>query len=153
MLDEKTVDKIDKMCTNNVQMEFFSLKAEWNSSDLWEHLKRRYFLIEWSFKWAVFNSLKMLTYESFIADLKSKILNILIELKSQNLIIEQIVTLKVLNIDKFENDEWKRLWRSSRLITFSRFRRQTKDLLFLFITIIDDRRVKLWSFADFNVRT
>jgi hypothetical protein len=28
MLDEKTVDKIDKMCTNNVQMEFFSLKAK-----------------------------------------------------------------------------------------------------------------------------
>ncbi len=42
----------------------------------------------------------MLTYESSIADLKSKILNILIELKSQNLIIEQIVTLKVLNVLK-----------------------------------------------------
>jgi hypothetical protein len=42
----------------------------------------------------------MLTYESFIADLKSKILNILVELKSQNLIIEQIVTLKVLNVLK-----------------------------------------------------
>jgi hypothetical protein len=40
----------------------------------------------------------MLTYESSIIDLKSKILNILIELKNQNLIIEQIVTLKVLNI-------------------------------------------------------
>jgi hypothetical protein len=42
----------------------------------------------------------MLTYESSIADLKSKTLNILIELKSQNLIIEQIVTLKVLNVLK-----------------------------------------------------
>jgi hypothetical protein len=40
----------------------------------------------------------MLTYESSIADLESKILNVLAELKSQNLIIEQIVTLKVLNI-------------------------------------------------------
>jgi hypothetical protein len=28
MLDEKTVDKIDKMCTNNVQMKFFLLKAK-----------------------------------------------------------------------------------------------------------------------------
>jgi hypothetical protein len=27
-LNEKTVDKIDKMCTNNVQMKFFSLKAK-----------------------------------------------------------------------------------------------------------------------------
>jgi hypothetical protein len=87
-LNEKTVDKIDKMCINNVQMKFFSLKAEWNFSDLWEHLKKRYSSTKWSFKWAAFNNLEMLTYESFIADLKSKILNILIELKSQNLIIE-----------------------------------------------------------------
>jgi hypothetical protein len=43
----------------------------------------------------------MLSYESSIADLESKILNILIELKSQNLIIEQIVTSKILNILKF----------------------------------------------------
>jgi hypothetical protein len=28
MLDEKTVDKIEKMCTNNVQKKFFSLKAK-----------------------------------------------------------------------------------------------------------------------------
>jgi hypothetical protein len=42
----------------------------------------------------------MLTYESSIADLESKTLNILVELKSQNLTIEQIVTLKVLNVLK-----------------------------------------------------
>ncbi len=100
MLDEKTVDKIDKMCINNVQMKFFSLKAKWTFRDLWEHLKKRYSSTKWSFKWAAFNSLEILTYESFIADLKSKTLNILIELKSQNLIIEQIVTLKVLNVLK-----------------------------------------------------
>ncbi len=102
MLDEKTVDKIDKMCTNNVQMKFFSVKSEddWNSRDLWKHLKKRYSSTKWSFKWAAFNNLKMLSYESSIADLESKILNILIELKSQNLIIEQIVTLKILNILK-----------------------------------------------------
>ncbi len=28
ILDEKTVDKIDKMCTNNVQKKFFSLKTK-----------------------------------------------------------------------------------------------------------------------------
>jgi hypothetical protein len=28
MLDEKTVDKIDKMGINNVQMKFFSLKTK-----------------------------------------------------------------------------------------------------------------------------
>ncbi len=100
MLDAKTVNKIEKMCTNNVQIKFFSLKAKWTSRDLWEHLKKRYSSTKWSFKWAAFNNLKMLSYESSIADLESKILNILIELKSQNLIIEQIVTLKILNILK-----------------------------------------------------
>ncbi len=28
MLDEKIVEKIDKMCTNHVQMEFFSIKND-----------------------------------------------------------------------------------------------------------------------------
>jgi hypothetical protein len=42
----------------------------------------------------------MLTYKSSIVDLESKTLDVLAELKSQNLIIEQIVTLKVLNILK-----------------------------------------------------
>jgi hypothetical protein len=100
MLDEKTVDKIDKMGINNVQMKFFSLKTKWTSRDLWEHLKKRYSRTKWSFKWIAFNSLEMFTYESFIIDLKSKIPNILIELKNQNLIIKQIVTLKVLYILK-----------------------------------------------------
>jgi hypothetical protein len=81
-------------------MKFFSLKTKWMSRDLWKYLKKRYSFIEWSFKWATFNNLKMLTYESFIIDFKSKILNVLVELKSQNLIIEQIVIFKVLNILK-----------------------------------------------------
>jgi hypothetical protein len=90
------------MCINNVQMKFFSVKFkdDWNSRDLWKHLKKRYSSTKWSFKWIAFDSLEMLTYESFITDLKSKTLNILIELKSQNLIVEQIVTLKVLNVLK-----------------------------------------------------
>jgi hypothetical protein len=28
MLDEKIVEKIDKMCTNHVQMKFFSIKND-----------------------------------------------------------------------------------------------------------------------------
>jgi hypothetical protein len=83
-----------------VQMKFFSLKAKSTSRDLEEHLKKRYSSTKWSFKWIAFNNLKVLFYESSIADLESKTLNILIELKSQNLIIEQIVILKILNILK-----------------------------------------------------
>jgi hypothetical protein len=56
-------------------------------------------------------------------------------------------------IGKSGNGGWKRLWRTPRLITFSRYRRQMKGLLLLFITITDDRRVKLWTFADLSVRT
>ncbi len=43
----------------------------------------------------------MFTYKSFIINLKNKILNILIEIKSQNSIIEQIVFVKILNVLKF----------------------------------------------------
>jgi hypothetical protein len=44
MRNKKTVDKIDKMYTNNVQIKFFLVesKAEWNSHDLWKHLKKSY---------------------------------------------------------------------------------------------------------------
>ncbi len=42
----------------------------------------------------------MLTHKLSIVDLKSKTLNNLVELKSQNLTIEQIVILKVLNVLK-----------------------------------------------------
>jgi hypothetical protein len=57
------------------------------------------------------------------------------------------------SIGKSGNGGWKRLWRTSRLVTFPRYRRQMKGLLLLFITITDDRRVKLWTFADLSVRT
>jgi hypothetical protein len=59
------------------------------------------FVDRMKFQWVAFNNLKMRPYESSIADLESKTLNVLAELKSQNLIIEQIVTLKVLNIQKW----------------------------------------------------
>jgi hypothetical protein len=98
MLDEKAVGKIGKMCTNHVQMEFFSIKNDWTAYELWVHLKKRYSSKGWSSKWATYNKLETLTYETSIADLKSKILDILVELKSQDLTIEQVVTLKVLNV-------------------------------------------------------
>ncbi len=101
-LTKRQLIKLRKMCINNVQMKFFSVRSEddWNSHDLWKHLKKRYSSTKWSCKWIVFNNLKMLFYESSIADLESKTLDVLIELKNQNLIIKQIVILKVLNILK-----------------------------------------------------
>ncbi len=100
MLNKKIVEKIDKMCTNHVQMMFFSIKTDWTTYELWVHLKKRYSSKRWSSKWVTYNKLETLTYELSIADLKSKTLNILAELKSQNLTIEQIVILKVLNVLK-----------------------------------------------------
>lgn len=42
----RVVGKIDKMCTDEVQQEFLSMKdlnkeETWNPKDLWEHLKTR----------------------------------------------------------------------------------------------------------------
>jgi hypothetical protein len=34
IFEEKAIDKIDKMCINNVQIKFCSLKAKWISRDL-----------------------------------------------------------------------------------------------------------------------
>ncbi len=50
MLDEKIVGKIGKMCTNHVQMEFFSIKNDWTAYELWVHLKKRYSSKGWSSK-------------------------------------------------------------------------------------------------------
>jgi hypothetical protein len=100
ILDEKIVEKIDKMCTNHVQMKFFSIKNDWTTYEFWVHLKKRYSSKKWSSKWVTYNKLKTFFYKSFIADLKSKILDILIKLKSQNLSIKQIVTLKISNVLK-----------------------------------------------------
>ncbi len=81
-------------------MKFFSIWNDWTTYEFWIHLKKRYSTKWWSSKWATYNKLEILIYKSFITDVKSKTLNILIELKSQNLIIDQIVTLKVFNILK-----------------------------------------------------
>lgn len=46
---KKVVGKIGKMCIDNVQQEFLSMRdltkgETWNPKDLWEHLKTRYIL-------------------------------------------------------------------------------------------------------------
>ena len=55
----KAVAKIEKMCTDTVQKEFFSIKTlrEWTPKKLWSHLKTQYTLQNWASKW---NSLSKL---------------------------------------------------------------------------------------------
>ncbi len=50
MLNKKIVEKIGKICINHVQIKFFSIKNNWTTYELWDHLKRRYSSIEWSSK-------------------------------------------------------------------------------------------------------
>ena len=100
----RVIGKIGKMCTDDVQQEFLSMrdltKGEvWKPKDLWDHLKARYTLKHWSAKWATFNRLEEIEYEkcksieeygSLVRDIKSEIMDI-------SLSVEQIIVLKLLN--------------------------------------------------------
>ncbi len=55
-------------------------------------------------------------------------------------------------ICKIENDWWKPLWRSSLLISFSRFRHHLKWCDLMFLAITDDRQIKFETFVDFSDR-
>ncbi|MCJ1467309.1 hypothetical protein MMC07_005933 [Pseudocyphellaria aurata] len=100
----RVVGKMGKMCTDDVQQEFLSMKnlangQRWDPKDLWTHLKQRYNVKNWSAKWAIFNRLEEINYEkcksieeygSLVRDLKAEITDI-------SLTVEQIVVLKLLN--------------------------------------------------------
>jgi hypothetical protein len=76
----------------------------------------------------------MLFYESSIANLESKTLNILTELKNQNLTIEQIVTLKILNILKFSFVIYLMI-----LMKFARKEDKFFTLISLFQNLVDEK--------------
>ncbi len=100
----RVVGKIGKMCTDDVQQEFLSMRDPakgdtWMPKDLWEHLKSRYTLKHWSAKWATFNRLEEIDYEkcksveeygSLVRDIKAEITDI-------SLTVDQIIVLKLLN--------------------------------------------------------
>ena len=99
----KVVGKIGKMCTDDVQQEFLLMRdlangGIWDPKDLWEHLKTRYTLRNWSAKWSTFNRLEEINYEkcktieygSLVRDIKA-------EITDMALTVEHIVVLKLLN--------------------------------------------------------
>ena len=100
----RVVGKIGKMCTDDVQQEFLSMRdlangEIWNPKDLWEHLKTRYTLKNWSAKWSTFNRLEEINYEKCktIEEYGSLVRDIKAEINDISLSVEQIVVLKLLN--------------------------------------------------------
>ena len=100
----RVVGKIGKMCTDDVQQEFLSMRdlangAVWDPKDLWEHLKTRYTLKNWSAKWSTFNRLEEIKYEKCksIEEYGSLVRNIKAEITDMALTVEQIVVLRLLN--------------------------------------------------------
>ena len=100
----RVVGKIGKMCTDDVQQKFLSMKdlangQLWDPKDLWTHLKERYTLKNWSAKWATFNRLEEIDYEKCksIEEYGSLVRDIKAEITDIPLTVEQIVTLKLLN--------------------------------------------------------
>lgn len=102
--ERRVVGKIGKMCTDDVQQEFLAMKdvskkESWTPKELWEHLKTRYTLKNWSAKWSAFNRLEELDYSrcKSIEEYGSNARDILAELTDMTLSIEQVVLLKLLN--------------------------------------------------------
>ena len=100
----RVVGKIGKMCTDDVQQEFLSMRdlangAVWDPKDLWEHLKTRYTLKNWSAKWSTFNRLEEIKYEKCksIEEYGSLVRDIKAEITDMALTVEQIVVLRLLN--------------------------------------------------------
>lgn len=100
----RVVGKIGKMCMDDVQQEFLSMKDlakgdTWNPKDLWEHLKARYTLKNWSAKWATFNRLDEIDYQKCksIEEYGSLVRDIKAEINDISLSVEQVVVLKLLN--------------------------------------------------------
>ena len=102
--ERRVVGKIGKMCTDDVQQEFLAMKdisknESWTPKELWNHLKTRYTLKNWSAKWSAFNRLEELDYSrcKSIEEYGSNARDILAELNDMTLSIEQVVLLKLLN--------------------------------------------------------
>ncbi len=92
------------MCTDDVQQEFLAMKdytknEAWIPKTLWEHLKTRYILKNWSTKWGAFNRLEELYYSGCksIEEYRSNARDIFAEIIDMALTLEQIVILKLLN--------------------------------------------------------
>ncbi len=94
--NEKMMSKIEAMCIRAVQMKF---KSEWNAKTTWESLRKRYTSHEWIFKWVLLNRLKETSYVNLIdvSDFDRKMRFILKEIKNQEIIIEEYVTIKIIN--------------------------------------------------------
>ena len=100
----RVVGRIGKMCTDDEQQEFLSMRdlangEIWNPKDLWEHLKTCYKLKNWSAKWSTFNGLEEINYEKCktIEEYGSLVTDIKAEITDISLSVEQIVVLKLLN--------------------------------------------------------
>lgn len=94
--DDRAVDKLGKMCSKPVQLEF---KDHWSAKEAWNSLKERYTPVRWSFKWAVLNRLEEARYETStgIADLERSINVVLEDIEEQNITMKEYVTIKVIN--------------------------------------------------------
>ncbi len=102
--EQQIVGKIGKKCTDDVQQEFLAMKdytknGAWTPGTLWEHLKTRYNLNNWSAKWGVFNHLEELDYPGCksIEGYRSNARDIFAEITDMALTVEQNVILKLLN--------------------------------------------------------
>ncbi|MCJ1270238.1 hypothetical protein MMC22_010134 [Lobaria immixta] len=96
-----TVAKIGRMCTETVQKEFLALKplTTWTPKDLWDHLKTRYTLQNWTSKWSTLGKLHSIHQRDCknVAEFISKIRDITSEISDLNITMDSAIIIHTLN--------------------------------------------------------
>ena len=97
----RTVAKIGRMCTETVQKEFLTLKplTAWIPKDLWDHLKTRYTLQNWTSKWSTLGKLHSIHQRDCknVAEFISKIRDITSEISDLNITMDEAIIIHTLN--------------------------------------------------------
>ena len=98
---QRVVGKIGKIRPDDVQQEFLAMKdytknKAWTPKALWEYMKTRYTLKNWSAKWGTFNRFEKLDYSlcKSIEEYRSNACDIFAEITNMAPTLEEIVILK-----------------------------------------------------------
>lgn len=73
-----------------------ALQYNWTPLELWNHLKEYYTPRGWSAKWSIFNKLQQMSYQEHknITEYEAQFREVMSEIRDQNLIMEEAVTLQ-----------------------------------------------------------
>ncbi len=97
----KTAAKISKMCTDTLQKEFLAVKTstEWNPKKLWDWLKKRYILQNFTSKWNALDKLHAIRQSEckIVTEYMNCIKDTSVEIDNLKISISEAVVIHALN--------------------------------------------------------